>query len=67
MEKVYIAVEFESLPCVVVGWQQISFLWTARRTIVLVEVCADVLVLGFGKSALSEAQSYVYTEPWHQL
>jgi len=67
VERVYSAVEFESLPCVVVGWQQISFLWTARRTIVLFEVCADVLVLGFGKSALSKAQSYVYTEPWHQL
>lgn len=57
VEKVHSAVEFESLPCVVGGWQQMSFLWTARRTIVLFEVCADVLVLGFGKSALSKAQS----------
>lgn len=67
MVKVHSAVEFESLPYVVVGWQEMSFLWTARRTIVLFEVCADVLVLGFVKSALSKAQSYVYTEPWHQL
>ena len=59
--------EFESLPSVVFGWQQMSLLWTVGRAIVLSEVCADVLVLRFGKSALSEEQSYVYTEPWHQL
>jgi hypothetical protein len=43
VEKVYSVVEFEyfALEC-----SYMSFLWTARKTIVLFDVCAGVLVLG---------------------